>query len=63
MTDYTEIAKGDWDRFERAVKRYNIRWTILPQGELKLRQQLDKSPQWKRVYADKVGVIHVRTGS
>jgi len=63
MTDYTEIAKGDWDRFERAVKRYDIRWTILPQGELKLRQQLDKSPQWRRIYADQVGVIHVRTES
>lgn len=60
MTDYTEIAMGDWGRFERAVKRYNIRWTILPQGEFKLREELDHSPQWRRVYADKVGVIHVR---
>lgn len=60
MTDYTEIAMGDWGRFDRAVKRYNIRWTILPAGEFKLREELDKSPQWRRVYADKVGVIHVR---
>ena len=60
MTDYTEIAKGDWGRFDRAVKRYNIRWTILPQGEFKLREELDNSPQWRRIYADKVGVIHVR---
>ena len=60
MTDYTEIAKGDWGRFDRAVKRYNIRWTILPQGEFKLRDELDHSPQWRRIYGDKVGVIHVR---
>ena len=60
MTDYTEIAKGDWGRFERAVNRYKIRWTILPAGEFKLREELDHSPQWQRIYADKVGVIHVR---
>jgi hypothetical protein len=60
MNDYTEIAKGDWGRFNRAVKRYNIRWTILPQGEFKLREELDHSPEWRRIYADKVGVIYVR---
>jgi len=62
LTDYTDIAMGDWGRFDRAVKRYNIRWTILPAGEFKLREELDRSPQWRRVYADKVGVIHVRRG-
>jgi hypothetical protein len=60
MDDYTEIATGDWGRFERAVKRYDIRWTILPARRFKLREELDRSPQWKRIYADKVGVIHVR---
>ena len=60
MVEYTGIAQGDWGRFERAVKRYDIRWTILPAGEFKLREELDRSPQWRRVYADKVGVIHVR---
>ena len=62
MNDYTEITHGDWGRFDRAVKRYNIRWTILPAGEFKLREELDRSPEWRRVYADKVGVIHVRRG-
>ncbi|HEX6660881.1 MAG TPA: hypothetical protein VF067_03305, partial [Sphingomicrobium sp.] len=37
MTDYTEIAQGDWGRFSRAVNRYNIRWAVLPTGEFKLR--------------------------
>jgi len=60
MEDYTDIAMGDWGRFNRAVKRYNIRWTILPAGEFKLREELDQSKQWQRIYADKVGVIHVR---
>ena len=60
MTDYTEISMGDWGRFQRAVERYDIRWTILPAGKFKLREELDHSPQWRRVYADTVGVIHVR---
>jgi hypothetical protein len=62
MVDYTEIAAGDWARFDREVKRYNIRWTILPSdGDFKLRDELDHSPEWHRYYADKVGVIHVRS--
>ena len=60
MTDYTDIAQGDWGRFQRALKRYGIRWTILPAGEFKLREELDHSPEWRRIYADKVGVIYVR---
>jgi hypothetical protein len=59
MTDYTAIAMGDWQRFERAVQRYHIRWAVLPQGEFKLREQLDHAPGWRRIYADKVGVIYV----
>jgi hypothetical protein len=62
MTDYSKIADGDHGRLERAVKRYGIRWAILP-VDFKLRPLLDRSPQWRRIYADKVGVIYVRTGS
>jgi hypothetical protein len=60
MTEYDKITHGDLARFDRAVKRFGIRWTILPPGEFKLREDLDRSPQWRRIYADKVGVIHVR---
>jgi hypothetical protein len=60
FSEYFAIAQGDWPRFERAVKRYGIRWTILPAGDTKLLRELDKSGEWKRAYADKVGVIHVR---
>lgn len=58
--DYAAIGDGDWARFNRAVERYGIKWTILPAGDAKLIADLDKSGQWKRIYADKVGVIHVR---
>jgi hypothetical protein len=61
MTDYMAIADGDMGRFDRAVKRYGIRWAVLPtQGTSRLRDTLGRSPGWKRIYADKVGVIHVR---
>ena len=60
VADYAEIAGGDWGRFNRAVDRYHIRWTILPIGNAKLIAEMDKSGQWRRIYADKVGVIHVR---
>jgi hypothetical protein len=58
--DHRRIVDGDLPRFRRAVERYNIRWTILPAGNRGLLQALDRSPQWRRIYADPVGVIHVR---
>jgi hypothetical protein len=60
FVDYNAIADGDMARFNRAVERYGIRWTILPNGNAELIRGLDRSGEWRRVYADKVGVIHVR---
>jgi hypothetical protein len=59
VLDYSRIMEGDADRFDAAVKRYDIRWTMLPTGS-RLAQQLDSSPAWARIYSDRVGVIHVR---
>jgi hypothetical protein len=59
VLDYSRIMDGDTGRFDAAVRRYNIRWTMLPTGSV-LAQVLDRSPAWRRVYADRVGAIHVR---
>lgn len=60
LTDYVEIAEeGDVERFERAVDRYGIRWTILPQGS-PLVKTLDASPEWRRIHSNEQGAIHVR---
>lgn len=59
MADYVQIADGDVARFNRAARRYGITWTLLP-PKLHLTKALDASPEWRRLYADKVGVIHVR---
>jgi hypothetical protein len=60
FADYAKITDGDLPRFQRAVDRYGIRWTMLPSSGSRLVAALDSSPDWKRLYADKVGVIHVR---
>jgi len=59
FADYEKAANGDAERFNRAVRRYDIRWAILP-AHSDLLVVLDASGQWRPIYADKVGVIYVR---
>jgi len=42
------------------VRRWNIRWAILPLRYTKLIALLDHSPEWRRIYVDKMGAIYVR---
>ena len=53
------IELGDRQLFDAAVRRWNIRWTILHPDE-KLVAVLDSEPSWRRAYADKYAVIYVR---
>jgi hypothetical protein len=59
VLNYSRIMDGDMGRFDAEVRRYGIRWTMLPARSV-LAQALNRSPGWKRVYADRVGVIDVR---
>lgn len=59
VQDYLKMVDGDERRFEQAVQRYGIGWTMLP-ADKRLVEDLDRSPGWRRIYSDKVGVIHVR---
>ena len=43
----------------RMLDRYKVEWTLLEPGTPAL-QLLDARPEWRRVYADKNTVIHVR---
>lgn len=45
-----------------ALDRYDIRWTIMPPGDLRV-ALLDSLPGWQRVYADGAAVIHQRRAS
>ncbi len=60
MNDYVAIADGDMAKFDRAIGKYNIRWAILPNDRKRLIAGIDRSGQWRRIYADKVGMIYVR---
>jgi len=57
--NYLKIVSGDRRAFAEAVRRYAIRWTMLQKGD-GLVKVLDASPEWKRLYSDRVGVIHVQ---
>ena len=62
VLDYREALDGDIEHFDRAVQRYQIAWTMLP-PDSRLAARLDRTAGWKRAYADKVAVIHLRTSA
>ncbi len=46
--------------FAAMAQKYGVRWTILSAGS-PLVSVLDAMPGWRRFYADKIAVVHVRT--
>lgn len=60
---YSRMAHGDANALAAAVKRWNIHWAMVPNGDDGLVALLDRSPEWRRIYRDKVGVIYVRTAA
>lgn len=63
VLEYERILKGDVGAFDRAVRRYGIRWTMLPTSEKRLIGVIEASGKWRRIYADQIGVIDVRTSA
>jgi hypothetical protein len=63
VLDYSHITHGDAQAFDRAVQRWNIRWAMIPNGDKALMALLDRSPGWRRIASDKVGVIYERSGA
>lgn len=60
VANYVKIADGDMRAFNEAVRRYEIRWTMLSRDQATLIRNMEASGQWRRTYEDKVGVIDVR---
>jgi hypothetical protein len=60
VVDYKRITDGDAVALEEAVRRWNIRWAILPHRYGKLLALLDRSPGWRRIHEDSIGVIYER---
>lgn len=59
MKDYERIMDGDMVAVDAAVARWGIAWTILSPGTA-LVETLDRQPGWRRIYADRWAVVHVR---
>ncbi|HVN00708.1 MAG TPA: hypothetical protein VMT68_10895 [Caulobacteraceae bacterium] len=62
VAEYLAIAGGAEPDVDKAFKRWDIRWTILGPREPLVRL-LDRTPGWKRIYADAFAVVQARTDS
>ncbi|MEW5684392.1 MAG: hypothetical protein AB1942_05705 [Pseudomonadota bacterium] len=56
---YIDLLAGRPAAVEAAFARYPIAWTLLEPGA-KLVKVMDARPGWRRLYADRYAVIHVR---
>jgi len=60
VTHDQDLQNGSVSDLTAAIARYHIRWSILRPGR-PLVGVLDRTPGWKRLYADKFAVIQVKT--
>ena len=60
FADYQTILDGDRAAFDRAERRYGLKWTMLPPRYGKLIARLDSDPAWRRIHADRFAVVHRR---
>ncbi len=58
-TEYLEMMLPDRLSLERTMKNWDIRWTIMPATSPAI-AAMDTLPGWRRLYADKVAIVHVR---
>lgn len=56
---FSRIIRPDPEALESALKHYDIAWTILAPGE-GVTALMDAKPGWRRLYADRYAVVHVR---
>jgi hypothetical protein len=58
---YLRAERPDLGTLDSLIARWGVRWTLLnPQDPLT--QVMDRRPGWRRLYADRYAVIHVREG-
>jgi hypothetical protein len=60
VVGFSRIARGDGQTFAEAVRRWNIRWAMVPSESKGLIALLDRTPGWRRIHRDQVGAIYVR---
>ena len=60
VLDYKKLLDGDAVAFAQAQRKWEFRWTLIAPSDDKMLAMVDKAPGWRRVYADRYAVIHVR---
>jgi hypothetical protein len=58
VKNYAAIASGDRDALATSLTRYQARWTIFGR-DTPMAKLMDNMPGWRRIYTDKLAVIHV----
>jgi hypothetical protein len=59
---YSRLQAGDPSAIENTLKRYRIAWTIFP-PDARIVAILDRTPGWRRLYADATAVVQARDDS
>ena len=59
LTDYARVARGEHPTLETLLARENIGWTMFAPGQGAV-AAMDAEPGWRRVYADRLVVVHAR---
>jgi hypothetical protein len=63
LKQHTEALEArSAEGLEKLLDKYNIAWTLLEPNS-SASALLDRLPQWRRLYADKAAVVHVRATS
>lgn len=60
VSRYIDLEQGDRAAIAAAIDRYKIEWTIFRPGRGAI-NAMDAMPGWRRLYADRWAVVHVRT--
>ena len=58
--EFYAINGGDPGALARATKRFRFAWAMTGATNVELLRLLDRTPGWRRIYVDKVAVIHAR---
>lgn len=56
---YLRAERPDLAAFDGLLARWKVRWTLLSPAD-PLVQVMDRRPGWRRLYADRFAVVHVR---
>lgn len=58
--EFFAVNSGDPEALTRLTKRYRFAWAMTSATNVDLLRLLDRTPGWRRIYVDKVAVIHAR---